>query len=92
MTYKINGEAKQFDDSMCTTTRITQGKSLMLEKIDGLTQNSNGNLEYFFEQLKELLSNELIKHLYPSENFEYENFVGNPTSGLSSSGTFSSKG
>ena len=63
VTYKINGEEKQFDDSMCTTTRISQGKSEMLEKIDELTQKSNGDIEYFFTQLKELLSNELLKHL-----------------------------
>lgn len=33
---------------------------------------------------------QLYKYLYPNENFEYENFVGNPSSGLRSSGGINS--
>ena len=59
----VDNEEKALDDSICITTRIAQGKSEMLEKIDELTYNSNGDVEYFFKQLKDLLSDELLKHL-----------------------------
>ena len=67
VTYHINGEEKQFDDSMCTTTRISHGKSVMLEKIDELTRNTNGDIDYFFVNLKKILSDELLKHLNNQE-------------------------
>ena len=63
VTYVINGEEKEFDDSMCTTIRIQKGKSALLEKIDELTRNTNGDIDVFFTKLKELLINELQRHL-----------------------------
>lgn len=67
ITLKVNNEDKEFDDSICTTTRISKGKSEMLEKIDELTHNSNGDLKQFFGQLRNVLYTELIKHLNNEE-------------------------
>ena len=44
----------------------------------------------FITNLGIMTIHELYNYLYPGENFEYENFIGNPSSGLTSSGTFSS--
>ena len=53
--------------------------------------NKDINQFKFITNLGIMTIKELYKHLYPDENFEYENFIGNPSSGLTSSGTFSSK-
>ncbi len=45
----------------------------------------------FITNLGIMTINELYKKLYPDEDFEYENFIGNPSSGITSSGSRTSR-
>lgn len=61
--FTINGEEKEFDDSMCRTIRISKGSSKLLDRIDKLTHEVNGDVELFFRELRNILIEELLKHL-----------------------------
>lgn len=63
ITIPINGEEKTYDDSYSTTSRISKGNSSLLDEIDKLTYNSNGNVDEFFIKFKEILTRELRKHI-----------------------------
>ena len=45
----------------------------------------------FYTNFGIMTISQLYEYLYSDEKFEYENFIGNPSSGLTSSGTFSSR-
>ena len=77
ITIPINGEPQEFDDSFCLTTRISKGESKLMDKIIELSQTCNGDIDYFFIKLQELLNEELKLHLDNSEivNLNISNLI-----------------
>lgn len=63
ITRIINDEEKQFYDTFVQAREIAEGESILFNEIINLRNNSNGNLENFLIGLKEILLQELKKHL-----------------------------
>lgn len=63
ITINVNGEQKEFDDSLCTTVKITDGESALFDKVVELSNSCGGNKDEFILQLYDLFVNELSKHI-----------------------------
>ena len=67
ITIPINGENQEFNDSFCLTFRISKGESKLLNKIVELSNNCNGDINVFFNELFKILSDTLKEHLNNDE-------------------------
>ena len=63
ITIPLNGIPQEFNDSYCLSYRISKGESKLLNRIIELSENCNGDKDYFIIKLEELLIEELKSHL-----------------------------